>query len=88
MNKRRVVVTGLGAVCPVGLDVTESWESVLNGKSGIGPIEHFDVSDFSTRFGGSVKNFDITRYVSEKEAKKMDVFIHYGLAAGSQAFED
>lgn len=75
-------------VCPVGLNVAESWENVLNGKSGIGPIEHFDVSDFSTRFGGSVKNFDVTAYIPEKDAKKMDTFIHYGMAAGSQAFED
>jgi len=75
-------------VCPVGLNVAESWENVLNGKSGIGPIEHFDVSDFSTRFGGSVKNFDVTAYIPEKDAKKMDSFIHYGMAAGSQAFED
>lgn len=88
MSKRRVVVTGLGVVSPVGLSVHESWESVLNGRSGIGHIEHFDVSEFSTRIGGSVRNFDITRYISEKEAKKMDVFIHYGLAAGCQAFED
>jgi 3-oxoacyl-[acyl-carrier-protein] synthase II len=83
-----VVVTGLGAVSPVGLTVTDSWGNVLDGKSGIAPIEHFDVSDFSTRFGGSVRGFDITRYISEKEAKKMDVFIHYGLAAGCDAFED
>jgi 3-oxoacyl-[acyl-carrier-protein] synthase II len=83
-----VVVTGLGAVSPVGLSAGESWNSVLSGKSGIGPIKHFDVSDFSTRFGGSVKNFDITRFIPEKEAKKMDVFIHYGLAAGCMAVED
>jgi 3-oxoacyl-[acyl-carrier-protein] synthase II len=75
-------------VCPVGLNVAESWENVLNGKSGIGPIEHFDISDFSTRFGGSVKNFDVTAYIPEKDAKKMDTFIHYGMAAGSQAFDD
>lgn len=88
MSKRRVVITGLGAVTPVGLNVAESWTNVLNGRSGIGPIEHFDVSSFPTRFGGSVKGFDITQYLPEKEAKKMDVFIHYGIAAGSQAFED
>jgi 3-oxoacyl-[acyl-carrier-protein] synthase II len=88
LSKRRVVITGLGVVSPVGLSVHESWESVLNGRSGIGHIDHFDVSDFSTRIGGSVRNFDITRYISEKEAKKMDIFIHYGLAAGCQAFED
>lgn len=88
MSRRRVVVTGFGAVSPVGLTVSDSWGNVLEGKSGIAPIEHFDVSDFSTRFGGSVRGFDITRYIPEKEAKKMDVFIHYGLAAGCDAFED
>lgn len=88
VSKRRVVVTGLGVVSPVGLSVSESWSNVVNGRSGVGAIEVFDVSDFSSRIGGSVRNFDVTRYVSEKEAKKMDVFIHYGLAAGSQAFED
>jgi 3-oxoacyl-[acyl-carrier-protein] synthase II len=65
-----------------------SWSAVLAGQSGIGLIEHFDVSDFSTRFGGSVWGFDVSRYVNEKESRKMDVFIHYGLAAGSQAFAD
>lgn len=88
MSKRRVVVTGLGVVSPVGLSVRESWDNVLNGRSGIGHIEVFDVSEFSSRIGGSVRNFDVTRYIGEKDAKKMDVFIHYGMAAGSQAFED
>jgi len=87
LSKRRVVVTGFGAVSPVGLTAAESWENVLNGRSGIGPLDVFDVSDFSTRIGGSVRNFDITQYISDKEAKKMDVFIHYGLAAGCQAIE-
>ncbi|MCU0735809.1 MAG: beta-ketoacyl-ACP synthase II, partial [Methylotetracoccus sp.] len=88
MSKRRVVVTGMGMVSPVGLDVSESWESVLNGRSGIGPIELFDTAAFPTRFGGAVKGFDVARYVAEKDAKKMDPFIHYGMAAGSQAWED
>ncbi|QSA97394.1 beta-ketoacyl-ACP synthase II [Methylococcus sp. EFPC2] len=88
MSKRRVVITGLGMVTPVGLNVADSWDNVLNGRSGIGPIEHFDVSDFATRFGGSVRGFDVSQYIAEKEAKKMDIFIHYGLAAGSQAIED
>ncbi len=88
MTKRRVVVTGLGTVSPVGLSVQESWECVLNGRSGIGPIEVFDVSEFSSRIGGSVRGFSIADYISEKEAKKMDVFIHYGIAAGCQAFKD
>jgi 3-oxoacyl-[acyl-carrier-protein] synthase II len=71
----------------VGLTAESSWQSVLNGKSGIAPLEVFDVSEFSTRIGGSVREFDITDYIADKEAKKMDVFIHYGLAAGCQAFE-
>ena len=87
MTKRRVVVTGLGAVSPVGLSAADSWESVLKGRSGIAHLDVFDVSEFSTRIGGSIRNFDITDYISDKEARKMDVFIHYGLAAGCQAFE-
>ncbi|MCX7112552.1 MAG: beta-ketoacyl-ACP synthase II [Proteobacteria bacterium] len=86
MSKRRVVITGLGAVSPVGNNVADSWSSIINGKSGIGPIERFDVSEFSTRIGGAIKDFDVTEYIPEKEAKKMDSFIHYGLAAGMQAF--
>lgn len=88
MTKRRVVVTGLGAVSPVGLSAQASWDSVVNGKSGIGHLDVFDVSEFSTRIGGSVRGFEITDYISDKEAKKMDVFIHYGIAAGCQAFEN
>jgi 3-oxoacyl-[acyl-carrier-protein] synthase II len=87
VTKRRVVVTGLGAVSPVGLSAQASWDSVVNGKSGIGHLDVFDVSEFSTRIGGSVRGFEITDYISDKEAKKMDVFIHYGIAAGCQAFE-
>jgi len=75
-------------VGPVGLSVTESWANILAGKSGIGPITHFDVSAFPTRFGGSVRNFEITDYIAPKDAKKMDPFIHYGIAAGKQAVED
>jgi len=88
LNKRRVVVTGLGAISPVGLNVKESWNSVLNGKSGIELLTHFDTSDFSTKFGGAIKGFDITQYIPRKDAKRMDGFIHYGLAAGCQAIED
>lgn len=88
MSKRRVVVTGLGMVSPVGLDVKTSWESILAGKSGIRPIEHFDVSDFSVRFGGSVWGFDVSSVMSSKEARKMDPFIHYGIAAAKEAIED
>lgn len=88
MSKRRVVVTGLGMVSPLGLSVPETWDNILAGKSGIGPIEHFDVSEFSVRFGGSVRGFDVTEYITKKDAKKMDTFIHYGLAAGIQALDD
>lgn len=88
MSKRRVVITGLGIVNPVGLSINESWDNITKGVSGIGPIEHFDTSDFSVKFGGSVKNFDASQYLSVKDQKKMDPFIHYGIAAATQAIED
>ena len=88
MSKRRVVITGLGAVSPVGNNVADSWNSIISGKSGIGPIERFDVTAFTTRIGGAVRGFDVTEYIPEKDAKKMDAFIHYGIAAASQAFDD
>ncbi len=82
------MVTGLGLVSPVGLTVDESWNNILEGKSGIGPITHFDTSGFASRIGGATKGFDVTPYISAKEAKKMDVFIHYAVAAGAQAIRD
>ncbi|UYG08912.1 beta-ketoacyl-ACP synthase II [Halomonas sp. M4R1S46] len=88
MARRRVVVTGLGLVTPVGNTVDESWSNILAGKSGIAPIEHFDASGFNTRFGGSVKDFDISPYLNPKDARKMDLFIQYGVAAGAQAISD
>ncbi len=88
MARRRVVVTGLGLVTPVGNTVEESWSNIKAGKSGIAPIEHFDASAFNTRFGGSVKDFDISPYLNPKEARKMDLFIQYGVAAGAQAIQD
>ena len=87
-KKRRVVITGLGVVCPVGNDVHSAWESIVGGKSGIAPLEHLDVAEQSVHFGGSVKNFDVEQYLSKKDAKKMDVFVHYGMAAGIQAVND
>jgi len=78
----------MGMVSPVGLSVKESWENILAGKSGIAPITHFDTSGFSTTFGGSVKNFDVSNYLSPKDAKKMDPFIHYGIAASMEAIKD
>lgn len=88
MSKRRVVITGLGTVSPVGLDVKSSWENILAGKSGIGPIEHFDISDYPVRFGGTVKDFDPGDLISTKDAKKMDMFIQYGIAAAAEAITD
>ncbi|MFB1486173.1 MULTISPECIES: beta-ketoacyl-ACP synthase II [unclassified Thiocapsa] len=88
MSGRRVVVTGLGLVAPVGLDVVSSWDNILAGKSGIKPITHFDIEPFSTRFGGPIYGFEISDYIAEKEAKKMDKFIHYGMAASCQAIVD
>jgi len=88
LSKRRVVVTGLGTVSPVGLDVKTSWENILAGKSGIGPIEHFDVSDYTVRFGGTVKDFAPDEIISTKDAKKMDMFIQYGLVAATEAMID
>lgn len=87
-NKRRVVVTGLGMVSPVGNTVGGSWANILAGKSGIGPITAFDASSFTTRISGAIKDFNVADYIPQKEAKKMDPFIHYGMAAGIQAFED
>ena len=88
MSNRRVVVTGLGLVTPLGNDVSTTWEAILAGKSGIRPITHFDISEFSVRFGGTIVDFDITEYISQKDARKMDPFIHYGMAAGIQAIRD
>lgn len=88
MSRRRVVVTGLGMLSPLGLDVASSWQGVLAGKSGIGPLEHMDVSAFSTRFGGSIKGFKVEEYMPAKEARKMDLFIQYGLVASFQAVRD
>ncbi|MCE1185255.1 beta-ketoacyl-ACP synthase II [Zoogloea sp.] len=88
MTFRRVVVTGLGAVSPVGNTVAETWDSIVAGRSGIGPITHFDASAFACRIAGEVKGFDVSAYVSPKDARRMDSFIHYGLAAGVQAFRD
>jgi 3-oxoacyl-[acyl-carrier-protein] synthase II len=88
MKNRRVVITGLGMVCPVGLNVDESWNNILNGISGIATLENINTEEQTVKFGGSVKNFDISSYLTPKDAKKMDIFIHYGMAAGIQAIED
>ena len=88
MSRRRVVITGMGMLSPLGVDVPSSWEGILAGRSGIAPIEHMDLSAFATRFGGSVKGFDVEQYMSAKEARKLDLFIQYGLAASYQAVRD
>ncbi|SMC33861.1 beta-ketoacyl-ACP synthase II [Polynucleobacter kasalickyi] len=87
-NRRRVVVTGLGLVSPVGNDVNSAWDNLLLGKSGIATISKFDSSGLSVHFAGEVKNFNIEDYISAKEARHMDTFIHFGIAAGTQAFKD
>ncbi|HET7930029.1 MAG TPA: beta-ketoacyl-ACP synthase II [Rhodanobacteraceae bacterium] len=88
MNKRRVVVTGMGIISPVGNDVATAWKNVVAGVSGIGPISHFDASAFPTRIAGEVKGFDPAAYIAPKDIKKMDTFIHYGVAAGTDALKD
>ena len=88
MSTRRVVITGLGAVTPLANNVADTWEGIINGKSGISPIDSFDISSFATTFGGVIRNFNIGDYIAEKDAKRMDDFVHYGIAAGCQAIED
>jgi 3-oxoacyl-[acyl-carrier-protein] synthase II len=88
VSKRRVVVTGLGLVSPVGSTVRSAWDAVLRGESGIAPITRFDVSAFPVRIGGAVRDFDVSQYIPPKEARRMDEFMHYGVAAGVQAVTD
>jgi len=88
VNGKRIAVTGLGLLTPVGNDVESTWSAIRAGKSGIRPIERFDVSEFSTRFGGALQAFDRDKYLPAKEARRMDEFMHYGIAAGIQALED
>jgi 3-oxoacyl-[acyl-carrier-protein] synthase II len=87
-RNRRVVVTGLGCISPIGNSIAEAWESALAGKSGIADITRFDASPFSTRFAGEVKNFNVEDYLPGKEGRHMDTFIHFGMAAGIQALQD
>ena len=88
MSKKRVVITGLGIVSPVGNTVNDAWNNILAGKSGITNITAIDTTDQAVKFGGTIKEFDVSNYISPKDAKKMDIFIHYGMAAGIQAVED
>jgi len=86
--KRRAVITGLGCVSPVGNNVADTWEAIKAGKSGVAPITKFDASNFSTQFAAEVKGFNVEQYMNAKEARNVDLFIHYGVAAGVQAIED
>jgi len=88
MTKRRVVVTGLGLITPVGIGVAESWANIINGQSGIGKITKFDCSAFPSQVAGEVKNFDPLAYIPPKDARRMDTFIQFGIAAGIEAFKD
>ena len=88
MTKRRVVVTGIGAISPVGNTAEESWEAVINGKSGIGPLTRLDSEQFPVKVAAEVKDFDIEEYIERKEARKMDRFTHYALAASIMAMKD
>jgi 3-oxoacyl-[acyl-carrier-protein] synthase II len=87
-NTRRVVVTGIGLVTPVGVGTDEVWKNILAGRSGIAPITHFDAKDFSTRIAGEVKNFDVLQFIDLKESRKMDMFIHFAIAASEFAMRD
>ncbi len=88
MARRRVVVTGLGAITPVGIGVAETWQNIVAGKSGIGRITRFDPSAFACQVAGEVKGFDVTQYLPPKDARRMDRFVHFGLVAGMEAFKD
>jgi 3-oxoacyl-[acyl-carrier-protein] synthase II len=88
LSRRRVVITGVGAITPLGNTAEDTWKGLCEGRSGIAPITHFDCSAFSTRFGGSVRDFDVSQYIPAKEARRLDQFLHYGLAAGIQAVRD
>lgn len=88
MSRRRVVVTGMGLVTPLGTNLDDSWQGILAGRSGVAPIEGFDTSAFTTRFGAQVKDFDVENFMSKKDARKMDLFIQYGMAAAIQAISD
>src|SRR5690554_2560607 len=88
MSKRRVVITGMGMLSPLGNDVASSWDGILAGRSGIGMIDRFDASEYNTRIGGAIKDLDLEAYLSTKDARKLDAFIHYGLIAAQQAVDD
>jgi 3-oxoacyl-[acyl-carrier-protein] synthase II len=88
LSKRRVVITGLGAISPVGIGIPTVWQNIVAGKSGITNITHFDASSMAAQIAGEVKDFDVTQFLSSKDARRMDRFIHFGLVAGIEAFKD
>ncbi|MCW5568390.1 MAG: beta-ketoacyl-ACP synthase II, partial [Dokdonella sp.] len=88
MSKRRVAITGIGILSPLGNDLATSWDGIVNGRSGIGPITHFDASAFATRISGEVKGFDAAQWIPPKDIKKMDPFVHYGVAAALMSIAD
>ena len=88
MSKRRVVITGLGIISPVGIGIPTVWQNIVAGKSGISKITHFDASAMASQIAGEVKDFDVTQFLSAKDARRMDKFIHFGLVAGIEAFKD
>ena len=88
MAKHRVVITGIGILSPLGNDLASSWDGIVNGRSGIGPITHFDATNFATRIAGEVKGFDASEWIAPKDVKKMDPFVHYGVAGGLMAIRD
>jgi 3-oxoacyl-[acyl-carrier-protein] synthase II len=88
VSKRRVVVTGIGLVSPVGSTIPTAWDNLVNGRSGISMIDRFDTTDFAVKFAGLVRDFDADEYITKKDQKKMDTFVHYGIAAGMQALKD
>jgi len=88
LNLRRVVVTGMGIISPVGNDVRTAWHNVCEGNSGIRTVEEFDVSGFSTKIAGTIQDFSIGDYMSPKDARRMDIFMHYGIASCVDALKD
>ena len=88
MSKRRVVVTGLGIVSPVGNDIASAWAAILASRSGIGPVARFDAANFPTHFGGEIRDLDLAPYITPKDARRMDAFMQYGVVAGMQAMRD
>ncbi len=88
MSKRRVAITGLGIVSPVGNDIAAAWDSIVSGRSGIAKVERFDTTNFPVHFGGEIRNLELDRYMTAKDARRMDAFMQYGVVAGIQAMRD